>query len=73
MNKVGLGRNEPNKDPVLDLPKEGRDWLSRLDFLDKLVSGIGSFYGNIFKWVKIFGIVFSVAMVAYVVSQLVKT
>lgn len=70
--KVGLGRNEPNKDPFLEMPKEGRDWLDKFSFIGDLVRGLGSLYGNLFKWIKIFGIIITICMIAYVVSTIVK-
>jgi hypothetical protein len=70
--KVGLGRNEPNKDPFLEMPKEGRDWLDKFSFIGDLVKGLGSLYGSLFKWLKIFGVIITISMVAYVVSTIVK-
>eukprot|EP00929_Paragymnodinium_shiwhaense_P062240 TRINITY_DN31076_c0_g2_i1.p1 TRINITY_DN31076_c0_g2~~TRINITY_DN31076_c0_g2_i1.p1 ORF type:complete len:678 (-),score=95.10 TRINITY_DN31076_c0_g2_i1:58-1827(-) len=38
--KVGLGRNEPNRDPMLPFPKTGRDWKATLPTAAKIVDAI---------------------------------
>lgn len=72
---VGRGRDEPNKDPFLETPKEGRSWLDKLAFLGDLLSGFGGLWDGIFRYVKILGAIMSVAVLAYVLSivtQIVK-
>jgi len=67
-NKVGRGRDDPNKDPFLETPKEGRSFLDKLTFLKDMISGLGGLYDGIFRYLKIFGILFTVALLAYVIS-----
>ncbi len=69
-NIVGKGRDEPNKDPFLETPKEGRSWMDKLAFLGDILSGLGGLYDGIFKALRVFGIIVSVAVLAYIVSVL---
>jgi hypothetical protein len=56
----------------LETPKEGRSWMDKLSFIKDIVSGLGGLYDGIFRWLKIFGIIFSVAIFAYILSILTK-
>ncbi len=69
-NKVGRGRDEPNKDPFLETPKEGRSFLDKLSFIKDLAAGLGGLYDGIFRYLKIFGILMTVALIAYIISIL---
>lgn len=71
-NKVGLGREEPNKDPFLEKPKEGRSWTDKLTFIKDLAAGLGGIYDGLFKWMKIFGGILAIGILAYIISVLVK-
>ncbi len=71
-NKVGKGREEPNKDPFLETPTEGRGFFDRFSGLGDLLSGLGGLYDGIFKILKMFGVIVGVGVMAYVVSTLVS-
>ena len=71
-NKVGRGRDEPNKDPVLETPKEGRGFLDKFSMLGNMLDGIGSFYGKIFQFIKIMSVVFTLGFISYMILQFVK-
>ena len=71
-NLVGRGRDDPNKDPFLETPKEGRSWMDKLSFIKDLISGFGGLWDGIFRYIKIFGILFTVALFAYVLSIFTK-
>lgn len=71
-NKVGKGREEPNKDPFLETPTEGRSLLDKLSFIKDLVSGLGSLYGGLFAMLKTLGVIITIAIVAYVITSLAK-
>jgi hypothetical protein len=71
-NKVGIGRSEPNKDPVLETPKEGRGFLDQFSIIGDLLDGVGSFYAKIFQLVKILAVVFVIAVIVYLISQFAK-
>lgn len=71
-NKVGRGRDEPNKDPLLDIPKNGRGFLNQLAFIKDLVNGVGSFYGTLMKLIKIGSVIAMIGIIVYIISILVK-
>jgi hypothetical protein len=71
-NKAGIGRSEPNKDPVLETPKEGRGFLDQFSMLGDLLDGVGSFYAKIFQLIKVLAAVFVVAIIVYLISQFAK-
>jgi len=69
-NKVGKAREEPNKDPFLETPTEGRGFLDRFAVLGDLLGGLGGLYDGIFKMMKVFGMIVGIGVLAYVVSTL---
>jgi hypothetical protein len=71
-NKVGVARDEPNKDPFLETPKEGRSLLDKLSFIKDLAAGLGSLYGNLFAFIKTIGVILTIALVAYTISGIIK-
>jgi hypothetical protein len=71
-NKVGKGREEPNKDPFLETPTEGRGFFDRFAVLGNILSGLGGLYDGIFKILKMFGVIIGIGVMAYVISTLVS-
>ncbi len=71
-NNVGKGREEPNKDPFLETPTEGRRFLDRFAVVGNIIGGFGGLYDGIFKILKIFGIIVGIGVMAYVISTLVS-
>jgi hypothetical protein len=72
-NKVGKGREEPNKDPFLITPIEGRSFLDMFSGLGNLIGGLGGMFDGIIKIAKMFGLILAVAVAAYVFSTLVSS
>lgn len=68
--KVGRGREEPNKDPFLETPIEGRGFLDMFSGLGDLIGGLGGMFDGIIKIAKMFGVILAVAVAAYVFSTL---
>ena len=71
-SKVGKGREEPNKDPFLETPTEGRGFLDRFSVLGDILGGLGGLYDGLFKILKMFGVIVGIGVMAYVVSTLVS-
>lgn len=71
-NRVGRGREEPNKDPFLETPTEGRGFLDKFSMIGNVLSGLGGLYDGIFKILKMFGVIVAIGVFAYVVSTLVS-
>jgi hypothetical protein len=71
-SKVGEGQDEPNKDPELEIPKNGRNFLDKMSFIKDIVSGLGSLYGGLFKVLKILGVVITLAVIVYMISLFAK-
>ena len=72
-NKVGEGREEPNRDPFLEYPKTRRDIFSRLGFLGKLGGMFGGLYDKLFAMLKYGCIIAVVAFLIYALLQLVQS
>ena len=70
--KVGRGREEPNKDPFLETPTEGRSFLDMFSGLGDMLGGLGGMFDGIIKIAKMFGMILAVAVAAYVFSTLVS-
>ena len=72
-NKVGEGRDEPNKDPFLETPKNGRSLLDNLAFLGKFTGLFGGLYDKLFAMLKYGCIIACVGFVIYALLQLVQS
>ncbi len=72
-NKVGEGRDEPNKDPFLEFPKSGRSLLDGLAFLGKIGDFLGGLYDKIFTMLKYGCLIAGVAFLIYALLQLVQS
>jgi hypothetical protein len=72
-NKVGKGREEPNRDPQLQEPKEGRNFLDKFTGIGSILDGVTSLYTRIFQFAKIVVVVLVVALIAYLILQVAKS
>ena len=72
-NAVGQGRDEPNKDPYLEMPKNGRSFLDNLAFLGALGGMFGGLYDKLFLMLKYGCAIACVAFLIYAILQLVQS
>jgi hypothetical protein len=68
--KVGRGREEPNKDPFLPYPVEGRGFMDMFSGIGDILGGIGGIYDGLIKVAKLFAIILAIGVAAYVFSTL---
>ena len=71
-NKVGKDRSEPNKEPFLETPKNGRGFLDMFSALGDIGNFIGSLGDRMFAAIKTLGTLMILAFVAYLVISLIK-
>jgi hypothetical protein len=71
-NKVGKGREEPNKDPFLETPKNGRGWLDMFSALGDLGNLVGDLGFAMFGAIKTLGTMAMGLFAAYLIISLIK-
>ncbi|MFM7858130.1 MAG: hypothetical protein ACKO96_40985, partial [Flammeovirgaceae bacterium] len=71
-NKVGKGREEPNKDPFLETPKNGRGWLDMFSVLGDIGDFVGSLGDRMFGAIRTMGALMIGLFAAYLVLSLIK-
>lgn len=71
-NRVGKGQDDPNKDPVLEAPKNGRNFLDSLSFIGDLIDKITDFAGGYMMMIKVLGLIGTIVGIAYFIMQMVK-
>ena len=71
-NKVGKDRSEPNKDPFLETPKNGRGFLDMFSVIGDIGAFVGSLGDRMFGAIKTLGTLAIMSFVAYLVISLIK-
>lgn len=67
---VGKAREEPNRDPVLEIPQEGRKWSDRFSRVSGLIHAILNIPIGIFNGIKIAGTIILIIIILYIVFKI---